>query len=88
MRMTVCENCGTLLMPIETKDGVIIHCNTLPVQYRTKPGGDFKIVTKDGDVVCCEPFVDLAEATGWGYVPHRVTCNAHKKFRKKENKTK
>lgn len=74
-------------MPIETRNGKTIPCNTLPIRYRAKPGADVKIVTKDGDVVCCEPFAEPAEATGWGYIPHDRTCEALDRFRKKGGPT-
>lgn len=87
MRVTACRSCGDPIVWIKTKAGKSMPCNALPIRYRAKPGGDTKIVTEAGDVVCCEAFADPAEATGWGYIPHWATCNAPEKFRKKGEKT-
>lgn len=71
---TICPACRQPVTLIQTRYGDEIPCGAFPVRYREKRGGDVKIVTPDGDVVCCEPFAERGQATGWGYLPHRLTC--------------
>lgn len=82
MNVTACRSCGKPIVWIKTRAGKMMPCNVPPIRYRARPGGDTKVVTEAGDVVCCEACSDPAAATGWGYVPHWSTCDAPEKFRK------
>lgn len=87
IKVTACRSCGAPIVFIKTKAGKSMPCNAAPIPYRAKAGGDLKIVTEEGDVVCCERLTDKTKGSGWGYVPHWATCNAPDSFRKKEGKT-
>ena len=86
MRVTACRSCGAPIVWIKTPAGKMMLCNVQPIRYRTKPGGDTKVVTEAGAVVSCEVCEDPTAATGWGYIPHWATCNAPDSFRKRRPK--
>lgn len=78
-----CKSCGKQILWIRTRTGRSMPCDTKPVNYRIKHGGDTKLVTPAGDVISCEAVKDPAEAQGWGYVPHWSTCDAPDKFKRR-----
>ena len=83
MNTGTCKSCGKQILWIRTRTGRTMPCDTKPVNYRIKHGGDTKLVTPAGDVISCEAVKDPAEAQGWGYVPHWSTCDAPDKFKRR-----
>lgn len=62
MNTGTCKSCGKPILWIRTRTGRSMPCDTKPVNYRIKPGGDTKLVTPAGDVISCEAVKDPAEA--------------------------
>lgn len=86
MGSSTCKSCGKPIHWIRTRSGRSMPCDAKAVNYKANPKGSTKLVTPAGDVVSCDPVEDMAEATGWGYVPHWSTCNAPDKFRRRTTK--
>lgn len=86
MNIGTCKSCGKPILWIKTRAGKPMPCDTRPINYRIKPGGNTKLVTPAGDVITCESVQDPAEAQSWGYAPHWSTCNATDKFRRRGTK--
>lgn len=51
MNTGTCKSCGKPILWIRTRTGRSMPCDTKPVNYRIKPGGDTKLVTPAGDNV-------------------------------------
>lgn len=54
MNTGTCKSCGKQILWIRTRTGRSMPCDTKPVNYRIKHGGDTKLVTPAGDVISCE----------------------------------
>lgn len=63
MNTGTCKSCGKQILWIRTRTGRSMPCDTKPVNYRIKHGGDTKLVTPAGDVISCEAVKD-PEAAG------------------------
>lgn len=48
MNTGTCKSCGKQILWIRTRTGRSMPCDTKPVNYRIKPGGDTKLVAADG----------------------------------------
>lgn len=61
MNTGTCKSCGKQILWIRTRTGRSMPCDTKPVNYRIKHGGDTKLVTPAGDVISCEALMQVAE---------------------------
>lgn len=48
MNTGTCKSCGKQILWIRTRTGRSMPCDTKPVNYRIKHGGDTKLVSADG----------------------------------------
>ena len=81
--MAKCKSCCADIVWIRTKTGRNMPCDSTPIYYKIKQGGNTTLMTLSGQVVICETVTDREKADGWGYVPHWSTCTHADKFRKR-----
>lgn len=83
----MCKKCKQRIRWIKTSAGKNMPCDTDFVYYKESAEGKDKIITPDGKMVKGDIVHSPEFITGFGYIPHFVTCEYEKMFRKKRRKS-
>ena len=86
MNKTTCRRCGAAIVFIRTKSGKSMPCDAAPVWYWPKENGLGRVVTPDGEVVCCEFEGKSRADAGIGFLSHFSTCPQAGAFKKRKDK--
>ncbi len=81
--MARCKSCGAQIIWKKTQQGKVTPVNPELVTYWERKGAAGRVVTPNGEVVCCDFVGDLNKATGVGHISHFATCPAADKHRRK-----
>ncbi len=84
--MAKCKSCGAQIQWIRTKMGKAIPVDPEPVPYWKKEGAAGRVVTPEGEILCCEFESKEIVATGVGYISHFATCPHADRHRRKMKK--
>ncbi|MEA4922199.1 MAG: hypothetical protein VB031_02390 [Eubacteriaceae bacterium] len=76
--MTKCRKCGAELIGIITPLCKVIPCDITPIFYKVGESNEDRLLSANGKTIACEIQADSYDADGYGYMPHKNTCEGRR----------